>query len=273
MKRIWSVTLVLGACTSAGNPTPASVPAPAPAPASTAAPASARARADTARPSLLGPGKEIPLALHWTRSSAEHRAILLQSYRGAEARLRELAAPHSGGNWAVIMDADETVLDNSPYFEQQAERGYLGFTFNWPDFVRQAIAPALPGAVSFTSLVHQLGGRVIIVTNRAEALCPDTRRNLDNAGIKADAVLCKPRGPDDKNPRFVAAQQGTVEGLPPLHVVMWVGDNVQDFPGLTQAQLQDAPETAFSEFGRSWWILPNPIYGSWQNNPLPPRQQ
>jgi 5'-nucleotidase (lipoprotein e(P4) family) len=224
---------------------------------------------DTARPSLLGPGKQVPLALHWTRASAEHRAILLQSYRGAEARLREITAPLPRGSWAVIMDADETVLDNSLYFQRQAERGYLGFTYNWPNFVHEAIAPALPGAVSFTSLVRELGGRLVIVTNRAESLCPDTRRNLENAGIKEDAVLCRPAGSDDKNPRFVAVQQGRVEGLPALHVVMWVGDNVQDFPGMTQAQMRTASDTAFTEFGRSWWILPNPIYGSWQTNPLP----
>lgn len=167
------------------------------------------------------------------------------------------------------MDADETVLDNSLYFQRQAAQGYLGFTYNWPDFVHEAIAPALPGAASFTTLVHELGGRVIIVTNRAEKLCGDTRRNLEGAGIGADAVLCQSQGVEDKNPRFVAVQQGNVEGLPPLRVAMWLGDNVQDFPGMTQARLRTAPDTAFSEFGRSWWILPNPIYGSWQNNPLP----
>lgn len=252
---------MLGACTSARSPTPSPTP--------TAAPT--RSAVEAARPSLLGPGKQVPLALHWTRASAEHRAILLQSYRGAEARLRELAALLSRGSWAVIMDADETVLDNSLYFQRQAARGYLGFTYNWPDFVHEAIAPALPGAVSFTSLVHELGGRLVIVTNRAENLCADTRRNLETAGIKADAVLCHPPGVEDKNPRFVAVQQGHVEGLSALHVVMWVGDNVQDFPGLAQAQMRTAPDTAFSEFGRSWWILPNPIYGSWQNNPLPSR--
>ncbi|MEO7218045.1 MAG: HAD family acid phosphatase [Gemmatimonadaceae bacterium] len=257
MKRFWLLPLLLGACTYAGSPTPSSVPA--------------RTPVAPTRPSLLAPGEPVPLALHWTRSSAEHRAILLQSYHGAEARLRELAAPLSRGSWAVIMDADETVLDNSLYFQRQAARGYLGFTYNWPSFIHEAIAPALPGAVSFTSLIHELGGRLVIVTNRAASLCPDTRRNLENAGIKSDAVLCQPPGNDDKNPRFLAVQHGGVEGLPPLHVAMWVGDNIQDFPGLTQAQMRNAPDTAFSEFGRSWWILPNPIYGSWQNNPLPDR--
>ena len=96
----------------------------------------------------------------------------------------------------------------------------------------------------------------------------DVQRPLAFAN-KADAVLCHPPGVEDKNPRFVAVQQGHVDGLPALHVVMWVGDNVQDFPGLTQAQMRTMPDSAFSEFGRAWWILPNPIYGSWQNNPLP----
>jgi 5'-nucleotidase (lipoprotein e(P4) family) len=263
MKRIWLLPLVLGACTPTGSPPPSSAPAP--------RPAATRPSVDTARPSLLGPGKPVPLALHWTRASAEHHASVLQSYRGAEARLREVAAPLSRGSWAVIMDADETVLDNSLYFQRQAARGYLGFTSNWPAFVHEAIAPALPGAVSFTKLVHELGGRLVIVTNRAEKLCPDTRRNLETAGIEVDAVLCQLPGVEDKNPRFVAVQQGHVAGLPPLHVLMWVGDNVQDFPGLTQARMRTEPDTAFSEFGRSWWILPNPIYGSWQGNPLPTR--
>ncbi len=265
MQRVWVLAFVFIGCASAGSP------APSPTPASTPSSASTRSPIPAARPSLLAPGAQVPLALHWTRASAEHRANFLQSYRGAEARLRELAAPLTRGSWAVIMDADETLLDNSLYFQRQAARGYLGFSYNWPDFVHEAIAPALPGAVSFTSLVHELGGRLVVITNRAENLCADTRRNLETAGIKVDAVLCQLPRVEDKNPRFGAVQQGHVAGLPPLHVVMWVGDNIQDFPGLTQGQMRTASDTSFSEFGRSWWILPNPIYGSWQNNPLPSR--
>ncbi|HEX7241742.1 MAG TPA: HAD family acid phosphatase, partial [Longimicrobiaceae bacterium] len=192
--------------------------------------------------------------------------ILLQSYHLAGLRLREAAAPLPRGSWAVIMDADETVLDNSLYFQRQAERGYLGFTANWPDFVREAIAPALPGAVEFARLVRELGGRIVIVTNRAENLCPDTRRNLENAGVQVDAVLCRPPESEDKNPRFAAVQEGrAAPGLPPLRVVLWVGDNVQDFPGLTQAARDDP--RALEPFGSRYVVLPNPMYGSWERNP------
>ena len=74
---------------------------------------------------------------------------------------------------------------------------------------------------------------------------------------------------DDKTPRFRAVERGEVEGLPALRVVMYVGDNIQDFPGVTQGSMRDAPESAYGEIGNSWWILPNPLYGSWQRNPMP----
>jgi 5'-nucleotidase (lipoprotein e(P4) family) len=269
MRSAWIFPLfVLGACATAGGTTRTATTAGQAADSARAA-APTRRPADTARASLLASGQP-PHALHWTRTSAEHHAILLQAYRGAEAQLRELVASLPGGSWAVIMDADETVLDNSLYFQQQAEQGRLGFGFrSWIAFVKEAKAPALPGAVHFTHLVHELGGRLVIVTNRAENLCADTRRNLERAQIPADAVLCRPQGGDDKNPRFAAVQNGKVEGLPPLRVVMWVGDNIQDFPGQTQAEAKDAHDSAFGEFGHSWWILPNPIYGSWERNPMP----
>ncbi len=256
MRSIWLLPLLLGACVSAGS--------------STAAPARTMPPVQVDGPSLIVNGKA-PLGLHWIRTSAEHRAILIQAYRGAEARLREIVGPLERGSWAVIMDADETVLDNSPYFQRQAERGHLSFGYyTWREYMDEAISPALPGASEFTRLVNELGGRVVIVTNRAEDMCDNTRRNLAKVNIPAAAVLCRAPGVEDKNPRFMAVEKGEVPGLPPLRVVMYFGDNIQDFPGMFQAQARDASNAAYNEFGRSWWILPNPLYGSWESNPLPP---
>lgn len=261
---VLSLALLTGACATAGTPAaPAGVPpggrviVPSPAPRTGL--------------SLIEDGMIPPAALHWTRTSAEHRAILLQSYDLASAKLRELTSGLERGTWAVIMDADETVLDNTLYFQRQAELGFLDFSFqSWIDFVHLALATALPGAVEYTELVRELGGRVVIVTNRAEYLCDSTKKNLDRARIVNDAVLCRPPDSEDKNPRFRAVEEGTVEGLPALQVVMYVGDNVQDFPDVTQASLLEASDRGYAEFGDTWWILPNPIYGSWQRNPLPP---
>lgn len=199
------------------------------------------------------------------RTAAEHRALFLQTYRLAGERLRALAAGLAPGSWAVILDADETVLDNSEQQRRTAERG--GFDeAAWNEWVREARAPALPGAAEFIAEVRRLSGRVVIVTNRQEAVCPETRRNFQALAIAVDAVLCRPPAGGDKNPRFQAVQQGGVPGLPPLRVLMWVGDNIQDFPGLTQAT-RTAPDSALAAFGRAYFLLPNPMYGSWERNP------
>ena len=235
MKRsLAALVLLVGAC---APPPPASAPA---APAAQAAP--------------------LPAAVRWFRTSAEQRAAYLQTYRAAGAELDRLAEGVRVP-WAVILDADETVLDNSLYEQQRAEQG-LGYSpESWAAWVGQEAAPALPGAVDFTRRARALGGRVVIVTNRDEALCPATRRNLEKVGVAAAAVLCR-SGASDKNPRFRAVETGTA-GLPPLRVLLWVGDNIQDFPDLTQAGLRGGPAAAFAEFGHRYWVLPNPMYGSW----------
>jgi 5'-nucleotidase (lipoprotein e(P4) family) len=212
----------------------------------------------------------IPLEVRWYRASAERRAIYLQTYRLAEATLARRSAGLPAGRWAVILDADETVLDNSPYEQELAVRHATYDEATWNEWVERAAATALPGAASFVARAHALGGRVVIVTNRTEAQCAATRRNLQSVAVAADEVLCRtdPKS-SSKEPRFAAVARGTAPStLPPLQVVMWVGDNIQDFPGQSQA-IRTGPDSAFAEFGERFFVLPNPMYGSWEKNPLP----
>jgi 5'-nucleotidase (lipoprotein e(P4) family) len=208
----------------------------------------------------------VPAGIHWYRTAAEQRALYEQAYWWAAERVR-LTAPRQSGPWGVILDADETVLDNSTYQLRRAEQG-LGYTpESWNDWVREEAAPALPGAVAFIRGVKELGGRVAIVTNRDESVCDPTRRNLVAAGVDADVVLCRRPGPSSKEARFRAVADGTAaRGLPALAVVAWVGDNIQDFPGGSQAWRTD-PGPALADFGTRYFILPNPMYGSWESNP------
>lgn len=244
----------LGACMPAPNVAATPAPAPAPATAPVTAPATAPATA-TARD------------VQWSRVSAEHTAIFVETYRAAADRLVTLAAGRAPGSWGVILDADETVLDNSDY---ELARVPFGGSFDanvWDAWVAAGRAPALPGAVTFTSRVHQLGGKVVIVTNRSDKGCPATRANLDRVSIKPDLVVCK-TDKDDKNPRFDAVQNGTASpDFPAIAVLEWIGDNIQDFPHLSQA-IRNEPESAFARFGDTFFALPNPMYGSWQNNAL-----
>ncbi len=233
-----ALAALLGACAS---PAPSPTPAPGP------------------------PGD--PPAIHWVRTAAEHAVLFRQTYSWITERVEARASGLERGAWAVIVDADETVLDNSEYQLRRSRQG-LGYTSDsWAVWVREEAAPALPGAVRFLRRVHELGGRVAVVTNRNEAVCEPTRRNLAAVGLTVDVVLCRQPGVSEKATRSRSVRDGTTPaGLPPLEIVAWVGDNIHDFPGGSQ-DLRNADPRAISDFGVRFFLLPNPMYGSLERNP------
>jgi len=250
--RLLLVVAAAAACRSAApTPAPTAQPKPAAAPAAKAVAAPAAPR--------------IPEAIRWARDSAEHRAIFLQVYREATQSVERAAGALPPGSWAVVLDADETVIDNSAYEVEQVERHLPFDATSWHAWTARREAVALPGAAGFLSRVHALGGRIAIVTNRNESECPDTEAVFRAQDLPFDTMLCKPdAGSGDKNPRFEAVARGTTPaGLPPLHIVAFLGDNILDFPGMSQAVVKEG-DRAFAEFGVHFFILPNPMYGSWQ---------
>jgi len=200
------------------------------------------------------------------RNSAEYQAVMLQTYALASDRLRTLVADQDEGTWAVAVDADGTIRDNSPYARDLLLNGQELTDGNWDSWVARRAAPPLPGAVEFLELVHQLGGHIAIVTNRRSEHCADTRANFRVFDIPFDVMLCRE---DDrrKEPRWEMVEKGTASNdLPPLEIVLWLGDNIEDFPGLDQSIRQE-DAAAFSKFGYRFFAVPNPTYGSWLENP------
>jgi 5'-nucleotidase (lipoprotein e(P4) family) len=254
MKRVLTPLVLAAASVGALACVPRSQPAAPPAPASA-----------TTRPGQL------PKEIHWARSSAERDGIFLQVYRDATEEVSRAAAGLASGSWGVILDADETVLDNSPHYLERSGGKLVAEPYDEAAFTawgREARAPALPGSAEFIAHVKGLGGRVVIVTNRVAALCDPTRENFRRLGIAVDAVICRPPETGDKNPRYQAVQRGTTgTGLPALNVLAWVGDNIQDFPSLRQ-DVKDRGPAGYAEFGVRYFLLPNPIYGSWETNPV-----
>ncbi len=222
--------------------------------------------APTPPPLPPGAGREADADnIRWVRDAAEYRAAVVQVYRSATAHVEAAAATRSAGSWAVILDADETVISNLEY---QLERARLGMGFSadsWNLWVRRREAVPLPGAAAFLRRVRELGGRIAIVTNRLQSECEDTASVFRRHELVYDAMLCRPaRGPSDKNPRFTAVARGeSPAGEGPLEVVAYIGDNILDFPGLNQAA-RDQGESAFTDFGVKFFLVPNPLYGSWQ---------
>ncbi len=214
-------------------------------------------------------------AIHWSRSSAEHRAIYEQTYRLAGERIAMISEGLKPGTWAVSLDADETLIDNSLYQVEIAARGESFAPESWNAWIERRSAPAMPGAVEFTQLVKSLGGTVGVVTNRRHYQCAPTADNLNEVGIAWDVVLCRIED-GEKEPRFDALRDGTAgdwldvqfkdEAISePLTILMWIGDNIGDFPGTDQGIRQS--KTVPDDFGRRFFVLPNPMYGSWESNP------
>ena len=208
--------------------------------------------------------ENLPDSLKWVQRSAEYHAASLQTFRAATSAVERHAAS-SGRPWAVILDADETVISNLQY---QIERHRAGAAYSpesWNAWVRRRAATPLPGAAPFLARVRALGGRIAIVTNRLQSECEDTAAVFRAHSLTFDAMLCRPDGgPSDKNPRFAAVASGqSLAGHGPLEIAVFVGDNIQDFPSLTQAARQQG-EAAFAEFGIRYFLLPNPMYGGWQ---------
>ncbi|HEY4218614.1 MAG TPA: HAD family acid phosphatase [Gemmatimonadaceae bacterium] len=225
--------------------------------------ATSSARPTPPRATQTAAARPLPNDVRWFRTAAEYRALAEQTYAVAGDHLPTLTRGLAAQSWGVILDADETVIDNSEYERRRAVLDSPYTAPTWDVWVNERAAPAIPGAVAFAKRVRELGGRVVIVTNRTMAQCDATRANLASDGIVTDAVVCQPQGESDKNPRFDRVQNGTaVPGMPALKIVEWLGDNILDFPHLSQTSRNDP--AALAEFGSRYFILPNPMYGSWQ---------
>ena len=224
--------------------------------------------APEARPEPTPPrAPEPPLALRYVHG-AEFRAAIVQTYRAAARELERLVEVLEPGAWAVVLDVDDTVLSNAPFERELAAADGGAMTFDrdrWNAWVARRAAKPLPGALGFVERVRELGGVVALVTNRAHEQCPATEDNLRAQGVPYDVILCRPPGSDgEKEPRFDSLREGTAAaGLPALEIVMFVGDNIGDFPDLDQS-LRRAPEDAFTDFGALYFVIPNPMYGSWE---------
>jgi 5'-nucleotidase (lipoprotein e(P4) family) len=206
-----------------------------------------------------------PDSIRWVRDAAEYRAAVLQIYRQATSRVESQASGRISGSWAVVLDADETVLNNATYQLERARQGLAFTQESWTAWVRRRESTPVPGAAMFLGRVRALGGRIAIVTNRLQSECADTIAVFEVHRLAYDAMLCRQDGtPSDKNPRFEAVAAGrTPAGATPLEIIAFIGDNILDFPKLTQ-KVTAAGDTAFADFGVRYFLIPNPMYGSWQ---------
>ena len=208
--------------------------------------------------SVMVVGEEkLPNDIRWIRQSIEYRALCEQLFRQATvAILRKVKTEKNSDNLAVVVDLDETVLDNSLY---QVERWKAGLSFtqdSWSEWVNREEAGLVPGAKEFLKAVRKKGVRVVFVSNRMNKNLEPTRRNLLALEVLApnDLFLLRLDKDDVKEVRRREVNEGKarMKKVGPLNVVGYVGD-----------QMGDLPSGQAKEFGKTSFLLPNPMYGKW----------
>ena len=205
------------------------------------------------------------LAIKYMRDAEEYAALARQVYRMAGEAVARTAPAVGRQAWAVILDIDETALDNSTY---ELERSAYGLPFepaSWNAWVRRREAGPVPGAAAFVAAVRQAGGHVAWITNRDAVTRDATRENLQSVKLWADDDrLCLQNDPQHtKRARRAEAASGkgacAWSGVP-MRVLAFIGDQMTDFPESDE----HVPDTGTdAAFGRTCFLLPNSMYGAW----------
>lgn len=231
-----------------------------------------------------------PTSVLWARTAAEYPACGFQTYNAA---LMNLEAAIADPGWtgaleqtgeyynlppAVIFDIDETVLDNSKF------QGWLALnrsefkSEDWERWEKLGVAESIAGAVDFIHHLQDLGITVIFITNRSCGRqpgstfpCPQEANTIDNlsavgiSGITENHVLLKNEftdwGPDKTTRRSYIAEK--------YRIIMIFGDDLGDFisgvrSGITPEKRRELASVYRNFWGEKWFILPNPMYGSWR---------
>jgi acid phosphatase len=221
----------------------------------------------------------------WRQTAAESRALAIQTYAMA---VRQLDVALADRTWtasleqermaadgidlvalppAVIVDLDETVLDNTPYAARLVRSGGPHVEGLWDEWCDEGAAEAIPGALEFVRRTEEKGITPFFVTNRRMRCEEATRRNLLDLGIDPgpegdDRVLMRDEldSGRDKTSRRELVAAGH-------RVLLMIGDDLGDFVDVADLTVEERSalvEEHAARWGRSWIVLPNPIYGSWR---------
>lgn len=202
-------------------------------------------------------------AVLWQQHSGELRALTFQAYNFARLSLLEqLKTADTTKRNCVIVDVDETVLDNSPFQGGELKKGYSYNQKEWEQWTSKGAADTIPGALGFLKFASRFNVEVFYVTNRLQSEYEGTLRNLQQFGFpNADeAHLLLNKGTSDKEPRRSQIREK-------YNILLLFGDNLSDFSNIFYREQKDTKtevDAAQGLFGTKFIVLPNPMYGDWE---------
>ncbi len=223
--------------------------------------------------------KQSLLAVLFKRTSAEYKANTFQIYTSAKNNIDNALADKS---WtalknqlkdyqnlppAIILDIDETVLDNSEHQVRSIKNG-TNYPIGWKEWVSEESAGALPGVKEFLSYANTKGIKIFYVTNRTHDLEEYTRNNIKSLGLPfdndMDVLLMKNEkgwGSDKTSRRDLIRKD--------FRVIQIFGDQLDDFIPLKEsAKSMNERKILIDKYadmwGEKWYMLINPMYGEWE---------
>jgi len=229
----------------------------------------------------------------WMQKAAEYRAIAYQAFNQARWQLdadlekknaKKLPKSERKKPRAIMVDIDETLLDNSPAQSVGILNKRAFNTDDWYAWGKLKKAKPIPGAVDFVNYAVSKGVKVFFVSNRDEIQKADTIENLITAkfpDVSSENVLLRQL---DSNGRGISTKEPRREFiLQKYRIVMFIGDNLDDHSDVFEKKAVDARfaevDKARDLFGKRYIVLPNAMYGTWENaiynfnNALPPEDK
>jgi 5'-nucleotidase (lipoprotein e(P4) family) len=209
------------------------------------------------------PERDYTNAVLWQQYSGEYRALAFQAYNFARLSLKEALWTQANGKPnCVIVDADETILDNSAFQGHEIRAGVSYVPADWTKWTALAAADTVPGALAFLKFAATKNVETFYVTNREKADHDGTLKNLQQFGFpNADeAHLLIKTTTSDKEPR-------RLQILEKYNILLLCGDNLSDFSNVFYREGKEVKEEVnrYQQlFGTKFIVLPNPMYGDWE---------
>lgn len=183
------------------------------------------------------PAGELQPGTAWVAYSPDWATEAEAVYSEATAWIDSVEGDLPDGSWAVVLDLDETVMNNVAY---QISRDLLGEGYtpeSWHAWTQEAAATLVPGAAEFVRHVNAAGGHIAFVTNRADSEQLATENNLYTLGLKRPddfrvlLTRARPDGPSAKDGRYALVPvMLAAQGYPDVEIIAYVGDNKHDQP-------------------------------------------
>jgi len=225
-----------------------------------------------------GTNENLVMATLYYQRAAEMKALSFQAYNIARLRLdQELAQSQDPSKLAIVLDIDETVLDNSPY-EAESILKNMSYPTGWDEWIFKADAEPLPGVIEFLSYADSKKVQIFYITNRRDKYREATVKNLIEKGLPqtSEGHLMFRTAESSKETRRLQVIQNH-------KIILLIGDNLGDFDKLFDDQAMERRSAVVDslklEFGKRFIILPNPMYGDWlqaiynYDNKLTPEQK